>query len=158
MQAIINEWQLGTTLNQALQQQHRADFALWLAVLSPAVQEMAAFYTPLPKGTERNSTVYQQLSVRQRRSFAWQTTDAAVLEQLNKSAQASIRQLKLQSALTPEPWVRTDDAKKLDGRLRSNLDQHALRRVEGPAESIPDSDETGLYEMLQGLNAKPISF
>ncbi|WP_445424706.1 MULTISPECIES: VC2046/SO_2500 family protein [unclassified Alishewanella] len=156
MQAIINEWQLGTTLNQALQQQHRADFALWLAVLSPAVQEMAAFYTPLPKSVEVNATLYQQLFVRQRRSFAWQETDAAVLAQLNRSAQTSLRQLKLQSALTPEPWVRKDDAKKLDGRLMSNLDQHAIRRLSGKEPPIQEGDETVLYEMLQELNANPL--
>lgn len=152
MQPIINEWQLGSKLNQALQQQHRADFALWLAVLSPAVNEMAAFHTPLPRVSEIEHTLYQQLTVRKARAFAFEAGDIALLHSHSTAAQHSLAQVKLQGELSPAPWVWQDNPKKLDGQVFDNLDSHSRRRLQGAASARPEVDETGLYEMLQQLN------
>lgn len=153
MQPIINEWQLDTKLNQALQQQHRADFALWLAVLSPAVDEMAAFYTPSPRLEPLQHDLYQQLAVRKSRDFAWQPDDAAKMQQHSMAVQHSLAQLKLQSALNPEPWVWQDSAKKLANEVFSNLDHHCRRRLQGAMIEVPVTDETALYDILQQLES-----
>ncbi|GHG70741.1 hypothetical protein GCM10010919_21490 [Alishewanella longhuensis] len=157
MQPIVNEWQLDTKLNQALQQQHRADFALWLAVLSPAVNEMAAFYTPLPGVSEVEHNLYQRLAVRKSRSFALALHDSELMQKHSIAAQQSLAQLKLQSELNPAPWVWQDNAKKLDNQVFASLDSHCRRRLQGSLPERTETDETALYEMLQQLNKQPSS-
>ncbi|CAM5190499.1 VC2046/SO_2500 family protein [Alishewanella longhuensis] len=152
MQPIINEWQLDTKLNQALQQQHRADFALWLAVLSPAVNEMAAFYTPLPRVSETKYNLYQQLAVREARGFALEAGDIELMQNHSVAVQQSLAQVKLQGELTPAPWVWQDNTKKLDNQVFASLDSHCRRRLQGALPERSETDETGLYEMLQQLN------
>lgn len=152
MQPIINEWQLGTKLNVALQQQHRADFALWLAVLSPAVEEMAAFYTPQASQPVPDSNLYQQLAVTKRRSFAVQPSDSGLWHKYSEAALLSLAQLKLQIELNPAPWVLQDDAKKLDSQLLAGLDHHCLRKRVAAPQQVAATDETALYEILQQLN------
>lgn len=154
MQPIINEWQLDTKLNRALQQQHRADFALWLAVLSPAVEEMAAFYTPSPSAEVLQHDLYQQLAVRKSRDFAWQPDDAVRIQERSMAVQQSLAQLKLQSALNPEPWVWQDSARKLANEVFSNLDSHCRRRLQGVMIEVPVTDETALYDILQQLDTE----
>lgn len=153
MQPIINEWQLDTKLNQALQQQHRADFALWLAVLSPAVNEMAAFCTPLPRTSEPAHNLYQQLAVRKCRDFALSEADVVLMHQHSMAAQQSLAQLKLQYALNPAPWVFEDNAKKLDNQVLANLDSHSRRRLQGALIERAEVDETALYEVLEQMNS-----
>lgn len=157
MQPIINEWQLDTKLNQALQQQHRADFALWLAVLSPAVNEMAAFYTPLARVAEVEHNLYQQLAVRKSRNFALESHDVELMQKQSVAAQQSLAQLKLQSELNPAPWVKQNNAKKLDNEVFSSLDSHSRRRLQGGLPERPAADETALYEVLQQLNQQSAS-
>lgn len=152
MQPIINEWQLDTKLNQALQQQHRADFALWLAVLSPAVNEMAAFYTPVPRVSEVEHNLYQQLALRKTRGFALEAADIELMQKHSVALQQSLAQLKLQGELTPAPWVWQDNTKKLDNQVFGSLDSHCRRRLQGALPERSEVDETGLYEMLQQLN------
>lgn len=152
MQPIINEWQLGTKLNTALQQQHRADFALWLAVLSPAVEEMAAFYTPQASQPLPDTNLYQQLAVTRRRSFAIQQSDSGLWQKYSVAASLSLAQLKLQIELNPAPWVLQDDAKKLDSQLLAGLDSHCLRKRVPATELVAATDEAALYEILQQLN------
>lgn len=152
MQPIINEWQLDTKLNQALQLQHRADFSLWLAVLSPAVDEMAAFYTPLPTVSSPAHNLYQQLAVRKDRGFALEVDDAALMRKHSIAVQQSVAQLKLQLGLNPAPWVWQDNSKKLDNQVLSNLDNHCRRRLQSALPERREADETALYEILQQLD------
>lgn len=152
MQPIINEWQLDTKLNQALQQQHRADFALWLAVLSPAVNEMAVFCTPQPRGSETTNNLYQQLALREARGFALDIGDIELMQKHSNAAQHSLAQLKLQCELTPAPWVLQDNSKKLDSQVFDNLDTHCRRRLKGALPERSETNEAGLYEILQQLN------
>lgn len=152
MQPIINEWQLDTTLNRALQNQHRADFALWLAVLSPAVNEMAAFFTPETAQCQPQHDLYQQLSVRPSRDFAWQDDDTRLMRKHSEAVLTSLAQLKLEYALNPAPWVRQNNPKKIEGDVYANLDSHTRRRLQGILPSKTSVDETGLYEILQQLH------
>ena len=79
---LVNEWQLKSQLNQAIQSQHRADFALWLAMLSPAVEEMAQFF-PQPLADEpQKPTLYQQLGVKPQRDYAMQEADVELFDVL----------------------------------------------------------------------------
>lgn len=155
MQAIINEWQLGSSLNQALQQQHRADFSLWLAFLSPVVNDMAAFATPISVTDKPEHNLYQQLAIQKARSVAWQSGDNERLFFQSLAAQDSLAQLKLQDALTPEPWVLQDNSKKLADAVLANLDLHCRRRLQGDEIQKGTTDETALYEMLENLAAHP---
>lgn len=155
MQAIINEWQLGNALNQALQQQHRADFSLWLAFLSPAVDDMAAFSTPASVTDKLEHNLYQQFSIQKARGVAWQAGDNERLFCQSLAAQHSLAQLKLQDALTPEPWVLQDNPKKLADSVLANLDVHCIRRLQGDEKPVVTTDETALYEILDNLATHP---
>lgn len=155
MQPLINEWQLGTKLNQALQHQHRADFSLWLALLSPAIEEMAAFQTPVSEVKPANSDLYQVLGLVKTRSFGWQKHDTTTLQQQSVAIQYSLAQLKLHSYLQPEPWVLQEDSRKLDSQIIADLDAHCRRRLNSAPIERPATDETALFEILEQLADEP---
>lgn len=152
MQPIFNEWQLESKLNCALQQQHRADFGLWLAMLSPAVDEMAAFQTPVPRTDHIDTDLYQRLSVNKMRSPCWQRADDVNAVKYSEAAQISLAQLKLQHALTPEPWVWQDSPKKLSAFVIASLPLHCQRRLQGIEPKAMETDETALYDILTQLH------
>lgn len=156
MQPIINEWQLGDRLGKALQHQQRADFALWLAFLSPAVEEMAEFQTPVNQAAQPKHDLYQQLAVSKRRSFAYQTTDDQTLLQQSQAAQQGLAQLKLYSYLQEQPWVWQEDKRKLEPQVFADLDLHCRRRLAGDNMAPSVSDETALYEILEQLSATQV--
>jgi hypothetical protein len=155
MQPLINEWQLGTKLNQALQHQHRADFSLWLALLSPAIEEMAAFLTPVSEAKPANPDLYRALGLVKNRSFGWQPHDATTLHQQSVAVQQSLAQLKLHSYLQPEPWVLQEDPRKLDAQIIADLDAHCRRRLSSATLERPATDETALFEILEQLADEP---
>jgi hypothetical protein len=155
MQPLINEWQLGTKLNQALQHQQRGDFSLWLALLSPAIEEMAAFQTPISETEPINHDLYQALGVVKTRSFGWQQPDSKTLQQQSVAVQQSLAQLKLQSYLHPEPWVLLEDPRKLDPQIIADLDLHCRRRLNSASLNRETTDETALFEILEQLADEP---
>lgn len=158
MQPLINEWQLGNKLNQALQQQQRADFSLWLALLSPAVEEMAAFETPASESKKSAMDYYQALGINKSRGYSWQQQDGALLHKQSLAAHCSLVQLKLQSYLNPEPWVLQEDSRKLDSPLIADLDPHCRRRLAGTTIEQQSRDETALFEILEELAEQPPFF
>ncbi len=152
MSLLINEWQLQGQLNHALQHQHRADFALWLAMLSPAAEEMAPFYPPESPAVLAAADLYQQLGVPKARDFAMQTDDVAVLgRQQQGFVQSGLSQWRLLHLLAPAPTVVKHDAGKLSAEVLDNLGPHTLRRLQGQQVEPKIADATGLYEVLQGM-------
>ena len=149
---LINEWQLNTQLNQALQQQHRADFSLYLAMLSPAAEEMAPFYPP-PAVTEPNKPdLYRQLAVRPARDFALQQADLdPMLQQNSALTEAGITEWRLLHLLHPTPTVIKHDAKKIAADVMDNIDLHSRRRLLGEYAMTHEHDVTSLYEILQAV-------
>ncbi len=153
MATIINEWQLDCRLNQALNQQHRADFALWLAFLSPAINEMAEFQTPESRLPAVNKDLYTKFSVKPARNFGWDDSDLDTLNQHSKALNSSgLSQLKLQLYLAVAPLVLLDDKTKLATDVVQNLDAHSLRRRSGNTVVRDDADPTALYDVLQQLH------
>ncbi|MBV2131006.1 VC2046/SO_2500 family protein [Arsukibacterium indicum] len=152
MTTIINEWQLDCRLNKAINQQHRADFALWLAFLSPAIDEMAEFQTPQITPITETQDIYASFSLPNPRKFGWQEPDLATLTRQSLALQqGGLRQLKLQQYLVPGPLVLTDDSAKLAGEVNQNLDAHSKRRRESGKLKRTESDPTALYDILQQL-------
>ncbi|WP_213997034.1 VC2046/SO_2500 family protein [Arsukibacterium sp.] len=155
MTTIINEWQLDCRLNKAINHQHRADFALWLAFLSPAIDEMAEFQTPQAESAPVKKDLYARFSLLEPRSYGWQEHDIAILarhsEALNKGG---LRQLKLQQYLAEGPLVLADDKAKLAPDVVQNLDAHSKRRREGSEVKRAEADPTALYEILQQIQSR----
>ena len=152
MTTIINEWQLDFRLNKALNQHHRSDFSLWLAFLSPAIDEMAEFQTPKFEPPKQKADLYARLSLIRARDFGWQAHDLVKLTSQSAAlSSGGLRQLKLQQYLAAGPLVLVDDKSKLAPELMQNLDAHSKRRREGGKMERPEADPTALYEILQEL-------
>jgi hypothetical protein len=152
MSVLINEWQLQGQLNQALQHQHRADFALWLALLSPAAEELAPFYPPQNPAVLTAADLYQQLAVPKARDFAMQTGDVAVLDRQQQGfVQSGLAQWRLLNLLAPAPTVVKHDARKLSAEVLDNLSPHSLRHLQGQQLEPKIADATGLYEVLEDM-------
>ncbi|MGI5309477.1 VC2046/SO_2500 family protein [Rheinheimera sp. WS51] len=155
MTAIINEWQLDTRLNVALQKNHQGDFSLFLALLSKAVEENAEFFTPDSLQTASSTkTVAQQLSVRVARPFGWQAQDQGLITSYGEALQRSgLAEQKLLSYLNPEPIVYEDNKLKLPSELWQSLDLHTKRRIntKQPIEKAK-ANPAALYEVLEKLH------
>lgn len=150
---IINEWQLNSQLSTALQHDQRADFSLYLALLSPAVDEFAQFYTPEATTETVNKDLYRQLNVTPARSFSVQENDDLLLAQHCQALHHSgLAQLKLVTSLNAAPLAMYDDKKRLDNDVWQNLSLHSRRRLSQPAAVKTAADPTALYEVLQQLH------
>ncbi|WP_019676713.1 VC2046/SO_2500 family protein [Arsukibacterium perlucidum] len=152
MTTIINEWQLDCRLNKAINHQHRADFALWLAFLSPAVNEMAEFQTPQTESASQKTDLYARFSLMQPRGYGWQEHDLAKLTRHSQALHSGgLRQLKLQQYLMDGPLVLTDNKAQLAPEVLQNLDVHSKRRRGGVELNRSEADPTALYEILQQM-------
>lgn len=152
MLQLINEWQLKGQLNQALQHNQRADFALWLAMLSPAVDEMAAFCLTDDPTTKVQTDLYQQLGVVKARGFAMQNNELACLSAQHQAfIQDGMVQCRLQSLLLPPAFVVKDNAKKLSAEVLDNLEFHTKRHLNQQGAETVTTDATALYDILQAI-------
>ncbi len=150
---VINEWQLNGKLNRALQSSQRADFAMYLAWLTPAVDEAAEFYTPeaFTEGTEKN--IRRQFDVPQARAFCQTETDIDLMQQHSVALQlGGLAQLKLTSYLKQPPLTQFDDKSRLATEVWQNLSLHSRRRLQQSTPERPDTNPAGLYEVLQQLH------
>ncbi|MDX5406984.1 MAG: hypothetical protein LPK11_08090 [Chromatiaceae bacterium] len=152
---VINEWQLDVKLNQALHQAHRADFALYLSLLSPEVEEAAQFYTPEPVVEPKTDRLRQQLGIDTSvaRRFALQDGDLDRLRQHSVALnRGGLSQLKLTSYLNPGPLTRFDEQKRIRGDVWQSLSLHARRHLTADTINKMPADPTALYEVLQQLH------
>lgn len=151
---VINEWQLDVKLNSALQQAQRADFALYLSLLSPAVEESAQFYTPESLNQTSTDQLYQRLGIssERARSFALLDGDDVTMQRHSNALQQSgLAQLKLASYLTPPPLVQYDNNKRIDNTVWQNLSLHTRRHLQNVHAEKAETDPAALYEVLQQL-------
>ena len=153
---VINEWQLDVKLNRALQQSHRSDFAFYLSLLSPAVEESAPFQTPEPLNQTTSTDLHQQLGIvaDRARSYAMLEGDDVVMQYHSEALQQSgLAQLKLTSYLNPPPLVQFDDKSRIDTTVWQSLSLHTRRHLQKISVEKPDVDPTSLYEVLQDLHS-----
>lgn len=153
MTMVINEWQLDSKLNRALQSAQRADFAMYLAWLTPAVDEAAEFYTPDPVTEHIERNLYRQYGVQQARSFC--QTEADITSMQHHSAalqQGGGAQLKLAIYLNQPPLTQFDDKSRLNAEVWQSLSLHSRRRLEQATPDKPDINPAALYEVLEQLN------
>lgn len=152
MSILVNEWQLQGQLNQALAQHHRADFALWLALLSPAVDEMAEFTLVDQVAAKPNPDLRQQLGVSTRLELSSQASDVDLMRQQHEIfIEGGMSSWRLASLLQPPPSVIRNDRKKLDAEVLENLSIHALRRLQSTTTAPTQTDPTMLYDILQQM-------
>jgi hypothetical protein len=149
---LVNEWQLQSQLNQALAQQHRADFALWLAMLSPAVEEMAEFTLANTTVSKAMPDLRQQFGISSRLEFSSQLADIGLMRQHHETfIEGGMTSLRLAELLQPPPLVICHDRKKLDAEVLDNLSIHAKRRLLALAVEKTETDPTLLYDILQNI-------
>lgn len=151
---LINEWQLGNELNLALQHQHRADFRLWLSLLSPAIEEQANFCLPDANATPQAVDLQQQLQLVPPRDPALQEKDIdAMLQHSLLMQRGGFAAMRLGVLLQPPPLVVRHDAKKLNADLSDNLSLHCQRHIQQHAAPVQTLDATQLFDVLEQLNA-----
>ncbi|WP_233077846.1 VC2046/SO_2500 family protein [Rheinheimera soli] len=151
---LINEWQTGIRLNEAIQQHRFSDFSLWLAFLSPAVDESAQFYTPDTQSARFQPDLYQQLGIQQARPFSFQPQDEQHLkQQATAFQQGGAVALRLMHSLQGAPLVMEDNKHKLPDEVKSGLSLHARRHVVQQKPEMMQADPTALYEILNQLHA-----
>jgi len=150
---LINEWQTGIRLNKAIQQQQFSDFSLWLAFLSPAVDEFAQFYTPDTQSARFQPDLYQQLGIQPARSFAFLPEDEQHLKQQAIAfQQGGAVALHLMQCLQGAPLTMEDNKQKLPDEVKSGLSLHARRHVAQQKPEMIQADPTALYEILNQLH------
>lgn len=151
---LINEWQTGVRLNNAIQQQQRSDFSLWLAFLSPAVDESAQFYTPDTQSARFQPDLYQQLSIQPARPFGYLAEDELALKQQAIAfQQGGAVALRLMHSLQGSPLVMEDNKHKLSDEVKSGLSLHTRRHLLQQKPEMMQADPTALYEILNQLHA-----
>lgn len=154
---VINEWQLNGKLNHALQNSQRADFAMYLAWLTPAVDESAEFFTPQAVTERIEQNLLQQLGVQQARAFCQTETDVNLMQQHSVALQqGGLAQLKLVTYLNQPPLTQYDNKSRLGDDILQSLSLHSRRRLQQSTPDKPDANPAGLYEVLQqlhGMNA-----
>ncbi len=102
-QCLVDELQLGQGLNHALQQGHRAEFSLLLAMLSPDVQDQAWVHDEpqLEMATEEWRRRFTLPPIKPLEASVTSQERAVVLaEQLAAGGMAAVR---LQECMQPEP-------------------------------------------------------
>jgi hypothetical protein len=152
---VINEWQLDAKLNNALHQAHRADFALYLSLLSPAVDEAAQFFTPEPVTESKPEHLRQQLGLdtSAARCYAFEDGDLNTMLQHSIALQlGGLSQLKLTSYLNPAPLSQFDEQRRIRGDVWQSLSLHARRHLNAEVIDKASADPTALYEVLQQLH------
>ena len=154
MTVIVNEWHLQGQLNQAINQNRRADFGLWLAMLSPAVEEMAEFCLAEEPELKPAPDLRKQLGVHTRLDFATSEQDLSALNQQHVAfTEGGLASWRLAALLTPPPTVVCHDRKKLSAEVLDNLSVHAQRRLQQQQKPKVETDATQLYDMLTQLHA-----
>ena len=153
MTMVINEWQLNSNLNRALQSSQRADFAMYLAWLTPAVDEAAEFFTPhaLTEGIEQN--LQKQLGVQIARTFCQTETDIKLMQHHSAALhQGGLAQLKLATYLNLPPLAQFDDKSRLANEVWQSLSLHSRRRIRQTTTNKQEANPAGLYELLEKLH------
>ncbi len=151
---LVHEWQLGPKMNESLQQKRPADFRLWRAFLSQAVEEQAAFVLEVTSPEIPQPSWHQRFGIKAARPYQWQEGDEQCLAWCGQALQSGWAQSRLQQQLAPAPWVLCDDAKKLAPRVADNLDLHSRRRWQQQSGEPVEADATVLYEVLQQLRTQ----
>lgn len=150
---LINEWQLGNELNRSVQQHLHADFRLWLAFLSPAIEEQAGFCLADQQATPQSVDLRQQLQLAPPRDYGLQPDDLSTLQQHTKlMMQGGFAAMRLGILLQPPPAVVRHDAKKLTADLADNLSLHCQRHLAKQLAPVQSTDATLLYDVLEQLH------
>jgi hypothetical protein len=68
--------------------------------------------------------------------------------------QADIKRAKLWLLMHPQPLSLYNDPKRLDDEVVANCDMHTQQRLQDAANTDINVDETGLYDILQGMEAQ----
>jgi hypothetical protein len=130
---LVNELQLDNQLNQCIQTDRRADFALMLSMLTDDVRDAAEFQLP-----HLNEQSPKALSDNLRKHFSLPETQALAINKLSDIghySQAEIandnRMLDIQllDALKPLPLAFRDDKKHINTDIMGNTSVHCQQRV-----------------------------
>ena len=151
---LINEWQLGNELNRSVHQQLHADFRLWLAFLSPAIEEQAGFCLSDPQATPQSPDLRQHLQLAPTRDFGLQSDDISRLQQHTQLMQhGGFAAMRLGILLQPPPAVVRHDAKKLSADIAANLSLHCQRHLAEQAAPAQSTDATLLFDVLEQIHS-----
>ncbi|WP_169628234.1 VC2046/SO_2500 family protein [Ferrimonas futtsuensis] len=102
---LVNEWQLGDSLSQAIQTERRSDFGLMLAMLSQDVRLHAEFQLPKPAG-EQEQDLRERFALPEPEQAKAQYKDAQRSCRIASAFhQSGLPQSRLQHCLDPDALV-----------------------------------------------------
>ena len=151
---IVNEWQLGDSLGQAVAHGDKSEFAILLAMLSQDIRDSAQFaypetpepeLKPLPfKGfaADKLAAEPQDFDIEAQRSALFQ--------------QGGVAAVKLSLAMFPYPLAENNDPTAIPDEVKDNLSLHTQARLKQTKLSKEvELNEAGLYDILQQIHAEP---
>ncbi|MGJ8692580.1 MAG: VC2046/SO_2500 family protein [Thalassotalea sp.] len=129
-QVLINEIELGTALNQCVQQERRSDFSLMLAMLTEDAREFSEFNLPEQADVEKRQDEEQL-----RRLFNLpkpQPLALAQLDDIDSFNQAHLvndmNEIHFRNSLKPKALAFRDDVKHISSNILSNTSLHTQKR------------------------------
>ncbi len=155
---LIHELQIEGKLNTALQTSQRADFALWLSMLSPKTEEFSVFQLEaddIDCARIDEEGLKKQLGVSaEHRLNADDDYFAKANEFSNALHNAGLASNKLSVYLVKDVLSQYNDAKKLDDNVLMNCPSHTQRLLMAEQTSIKvESDITQLKEVAEAAQA-----
>lgn len=157
---IINEGHISNSLNRALEQNHRGDFALLMAMLDENVCENAQF--KIAKDQQQafeSDEAYLKAQLGVVHQFKTSADDAAYESALDQSYAlnfAGLAMNKLVACLNPPALSQFNDKSKIDQHVIDNLSIHARNRLFALQQDTEQAasvktDPTLLYDILQAV-------
>lgn len=130
--SLINEIQLGTTLNECIHQNRRSDFGLMLAMLTEDAREFSEFNLPEETTAEKSIDevrLRHLLAVPAKNKLA--LADLAEIDQFNEArliANEQILDIHLKEALSPKALTFKDDVNFIPSDVLNNTSLHSQKR------------------------------
>lgn len=143
---IINELQLGNSVNHAINQARRADFALMLAMVSDDIQEQMV---PLSDTAKEHATTYQSdLTIGSRGTLTSEEESYYRSASIaNAFHQGGLTSAKLQFYTRPDSLAYLpEDTAGLNEEVYHNLSAHQRRKLK--AQETVAQPESGLLDSL----------
>ncbi|MDV2856387.1 VC2046/SO_2500 family protein [Oceanimonas sp. CAM02] len=148
---LINDSQLGDSLNQAVHQGRRRDFGLLLAMLSEDARDLPRIDEPVTPAGEPDWRQYFALPEPTPPMFAEQRDQARANTLSTLAGSLQQDSLRLLLAMRGEPLKPSRD--ELPAEVTSNLDPRALARMQGKLNAYLPQQPERMLEVLEAVHA-----
>ncbi|NTS76138.1 hypothetical protein HR060_04585 [Catenovulum sp. SM1970] len=157
-ESLVHELQLDNKLNQSIQQKHRADFSLMLAMLSADAKEFSQFQLPaesLEDSRLDENQLKKELGVHPEVRLDADESYYQIANYFSQSlASGGLAGSKLSIYLYRDTLAEHNDAKKVDEATLANCSSHTQRHIkEGIYRESKEADITQMLEVVESAKA-----